>query len=193
MNNTIKDIINNYFKRFEGEIEQKNLLLEQLNQESVEEVDRLDNRRNFKGHLCASAFILNREKTKVLLIHHKKLKMLLQPGGHIDPFENPLDSCQREILEELGLSEMEYLPIDSTMRDLPFDIDSHYIPANLKKDESEHYHHDLRYLFIIDEMCDISFSKKELDGYQWVDIDSMETISGGERVKAKIKSYLTKT
>jgi 8-oxo-dGTP pyrophosphatase MutT (NUDIX family) len=40
---------------------------------------------------------------KVLLIHHKKLKMWLSIGGHIELDEDPDQALMREIKEECGL------------------------------------------------------------------------------------------
>ena len=33
---------------------------------------------------CASVFIINPENLKILLVHHKKFKKWVQPGGHIE-------------------------------------------------------------------------------------------------------------
>ena len=39
----------------------------------------------------------------VLLLFHRKLRMWLPPGGHIEPGELPDDAARREVLEETGL------------------------------------------------------------------------------------------
>lgn len=48
-----------------------------------------------------SVYIIENES--VLLIHHKKLKKWLPPGGHLDPNETPPEGAKREALEETGL------------------------------------------------------------------------------------------
>lgn len=40
---------------------------------------------------------------KVLLIHHRKLKLWLPVGGHIEEDETPNDALRREFKEEVGL------------------------------------------------------------------------------------------
>ena len=41
-----------------------------------------------------------------------------------------------------------YVPLDAGNPDLPVHIDTHHIPANPKKNEPPHYHHDFRYVYI---------------------------------------------
>ena len=44
----------------------------------------LFDRKNFIGHITASAYVLNPAKDALLLLKHKALKIWLQPGGHVD-------------------------------------------------------------------------------------------------------------
>ncbi len=66
----------------------------------------------------------------------------MQPGGHIDAGETPIDAAIREVYEETGVI---CNPIEG-YRD-PIDIDLHEIPANPKKGEAAHVHIDLLFLF----------------------------------------------
>ena len=90
------------------------------------------------GHFTGSAFLLNSNKTKFLLMHHKKLDRWLQPGGHCDGDENVLAVSIKEAREESGIDLIA--PIHSSI----FDIDIHLVPKN-HRDET-HYHYDVRFL-----------------------------------------------
>ncbi len=91
------------------------------------------------GHFTASAFVLSPDRESLLLIFHKKLRMWLQPGGHIEPEDHDLvAAARREVEEETGLRELD---VEYSY----FDFDVHRIPAH--GDAPEHLHHDVRCLF----------------------------------------------
>ena len=100
-------------------------------------------RENLQGHLTASAFVLNKAKTKTLLLHHAKLNRWLQPGGHADGDSDLAAVALKETQEETGLKNLEL--IDYKI----FDIDIHTIPQ--RKDVPEHLHYDVRFLIIAQE------------------------------------------
>lgn len=54
-------------------------------------------------HICTSAILIDPKTKKILLVHHKKLKKWVQPGGHIEDGEDPEEATLREIYEETGL------------------------------------------------------------------------------------------
>ena len=55
------------------------------------------------GHVTASAFLLNKQGTHALLMHHTKLDMWVQPGGHCDGNPDVHDVALKEAQEEWGL------------------------------------------------------------------------------------------
>lgn len=92
------------------------------------------------GHFTASAFVLSPDRRRLLLIFHRKLKMWLQPGGHIEPTDRDLvEAARREVKEETGLDEV-------SLEDPMFDIDVHRIPAF--GESPAHLHHDVRCVMV---------------------------------------------
>ena len=95
-------------------------------------------RTSIRGHFTASAWVVNSEETHVLLMHHKKLNIWIQLGGHADGENDLLNVAIKEVLEESGIKNI------SPITDKIFDIGVHRIPRyQLIK---EHYHYDIRFL-----------------------------------------------
>lgn len=95
-------------------------------------------RSTAEGHITASGLVIQYDK--VLLIFHPFIQRWIQPGGHIDEGETPIQAAIREVFEETGLvCELDPEHIE------PIDIDIHEIPTNPKKGEDAHLHIDLLY------------------------------------------------
>ena len=171
MKNNIKEIINKYLEYYPLEKDNMSKLIELVNNE--EDISNLFNRKNFNGHITASGFIYCKSENKLLLLEHKALNKYLQPGGHVEKEDNEMiDAAKREIKEETGIINLDNIGISNDIN-IPFDINSHYIPANEKKKEDGHYHHDFRYLFTIDTLEDINIDYNESNNYKWVSIDDV--------------------
>lgn len=114
------------------------------------------------GHITASAWLLNKQGTHALLMHHKKLNFWVQLGGHCDGNSNVLEVAIKEAQEESGIIGIE--PVSAAI----FDIDVHLIPATPK--EKAHYHYDVRFLLQVtsDESIIQNHESNEL---RWFGID----------------------
>jgi len=125
--------LNAYDSSYEEEMKCKSRFLDLLSYDNCFE------RSLTFGHITASAWVLDVEHQKVLMLHHKKLDKWLQPGGHADGNEDVLAVARQELEEETGLKEV-YL-LDEEI----FDLDIHHIPA--RKTDAEHEHYDVRFVF----------------------------------------------
>ena len=85
----------------------------------------------------------------LVVVLHRRLNRWLQPGGHVEPGELPHEAALREVAEETGLSDLSILPAFDHDPALPFDIDSHAIPASPARQEPSHTHHDFRYVMVL--------------------------------------------
>lgn len=94
------------------------------------------------GHFTGSAWIVNQQRTKVLMMHHAKLNKWLQLGGHCDGQQEILEVALKEAKEESGLSTI------TPLSDHIYDMDIHLIPA--RPNENSHYHYDVRFLMSAD-------------------------------------------
>ncbi|XVN40294.1 MAG: NUDIX hydrolase [Rickettsia endosymbiont of Argas persicus] len=133
MINNLKSLLQNYNSIYPEEIKSKKKMLEFLDKNFL--VSNFFNES--AGHFTASAFLLNSDETKFLLMHHKKLNKWLQLGGHCES-DDILAEAMREAREESGINEIV------AISDNIFDIDVHYIPQSSK--EPSHYHYDIRFL-----------------------------------------------
>ena len=133
------------------------------------------------GHFTASSFVLSPDGASVLLILHGKLHRWLQPGGHIDPEDiDVLAAAKREVSEEVGITELEQ--VGSGL----FDVDVHRIPA--RKEDPEHEHHDLRFLFQASSLNAVAGS--DAKAAKWVSLAGVAHIESDQSVMraiAKVK------
>lgn len=108
------------------------------------------------GHVTASAWLLSKDKSKALLMHHARLDKWLQPGGHCDGDSNVLSVAIREAQEESGIQAI--VPLSTSI----FDVDIHLIPATVR--EKEHHHYDIGFLLhvVSDEQPVANSESKEL-------------------------------
>lgn len=120
------------------------------------------------GHITASAWLLNKDGSCALLMHHSKLDKWFQLGGHCDGDSDALAVAIKEAQEESGINCIE--PVSADI----FDIDIHLIPANSR--EQAHYHYDVRFLLKVtsDEEVIQNRESKEL---RWIgkDINQLPT------------------
>lgn len=111
------------------------------------------------GHLTGSAWIINSSGNRFLLTHHYKLDKWLQLGGHADGETNIRHVAMKEAKEESGLQGIELVS------PAIFDIDIHTIPA--RKNEPEHLHYDIRYLFTADDQ-ETLITNRESNELAWL-------------------------
>jgi 8-oxo-dGTP diphosphatase len=140
-----------------------------------------------RKEFTATAFIFNKDRSKVLLILHKKLQKWLPPGGHIDPNEYPHDAVVREIKEETGLNvtfihhwhDLAIQDPNEHQIPTPYCLLSELIPAY--KDNDEHIHMDFIYLVEAEETTIVE-QEQEILAARWflkhevMTLDSFDSI-----------------
>lgn len=114
------------------------------------------------GHITASAWLLNKDGTKALLMHHAKLNLWVQPGGHCDGDSDVLRVAVKEAQEESGILGIE--PVSNAI----FDIDIHDIPE--KGPIKAHLHYDVRFLLQVKSDENL-IQNEESQELRWIDSD----------------------
>ena len=155
------------------------------------EPDVLYDRANFDGHITASSFVLDENRTSLLFLHHKKLNRWLQPGGHVDSSdENLLQAALRETIEETGFIIENLTPILLPDTGAIFDIDSHYIPENGRKNEPSHTHHDCRFLLACNKPVNFNLNADEALDVKWILLSELAQDPMFKKVANKIVEVL---
>jgi 8-oxo-dGTP pyrophosphatase MutT (NUDIX family) len=167
-----------YYSSFKEEILFVTEFLELLKQPHAFERDHLP------GHITGSAWILDKSRQSVLLVHHGTLNKWLQPGGHADGEENVLNVALREADEETGLK--NFLLLQENI----FDLDIHPIPA--RKGFPDHLHYDIRFVFEASKKERIVISEESHD-VAWVALADLGKLTGNNpsvmRMVAKSKKF----
>lgn len=102
------------------------------------EVDPFSRFEYTPGHVTGSAFVAHPADRAVALIHHDKLDLWVQPGGHVESEDDNVEAtARRELAEEVGVEDPEILG--------PLDLDIHVFPE--RAEQPSHLHFDVRYLY----------------------------------------------
>lgn len=143
-------------------------------------------RKNEFGHFTASSWVLNKERTKVLMIYHNIYQSWAWTGGHADGESNLLDVALREVKEETGIQKVK--PIQEN----PFSLEIVCVNGHIKRGKyvSSHVHLNVTYLLEADESEELKIKEDENNGVKWVDIDKAVALSSEDWVRYNIYQKL---
>lgn len=132
----------------------------------IDKFDDVLTRKNEFGHFSASAWVLNKEKTKMLVVYHNIYKGNIYPGGHADGEEDLLSVAIREVKEETGLTAK---PIFTDI----FAIQACPTKGHIKRGEyiSSHTHFDVVYLLEADDKEPLVKKEDENSSVEWINIE----------------------
>ena len=183
----LKESIENYKTYNEQEEVDQRIMLKYL-----DDFDDVLTRKNEYGHFSSSSFILNKERTKTLMIYHKIYNSWAWTGGHSDGESNLLKVAMKEAKEETGIKSVK--PITDDIYSLEIIVvDGH---EKRGKYVGSHVHLNVTYLLEADENEELHIKVDENSGVKWVPINEVlnETSEPWvrDRVYAKIIEKMKK-
>lgn len=162
----IKNLILNYKPFSEQEVIDREYYLK-----FISGFDDVLTRENQFGHFTASAFVVNKDFTKALVVYHNILNGYIYPGGHADGEENLLEVAVREVEEETGVKA-------AVLSKEPFAINSAPTLTHIKRGKvvPAHIHFDVVYLLQSDENISLKIKADENQDVKWVSLENLENI-----------------
>ncbi len=124
-------------------------------------------RENLVAHMTASAWIVNPERTRTVMVYHRIYDSWSWTGGHADGETDLLAVALREAREETGLRNVR--PLSSEIFSLEvLTVDGHekrgeYVPS--------HLHMNVTYLLEADESEPLHVCEDENKGVRWFGLD----------------------
>lgn len=181
--NKIKEEIEKYVPYNNQEQSDKEYMLK-----FISTFDDVLTRNNIFGHFCSSAFVVNKDKNKVLMIYHNIYNSWAWPGGHADGEEDLLGVALKEVTEETGIKSLK--PITKNI----FAIDALPVKSHIKRGKfiSSHIHLNVTYIFIADEEEKLQIKEDENSGVKWIDIDNMVNSSSEDHMKIVYSKLVNK-
>ena len=164
----LREQIENYKSYNKQEENDKKIMLKY-----IDTFDDVLTRNNEFGHFTASAWVVNKKRTKVLMIYHNIYKSWAWTGGHADGENNLLETAIRELKEETGVKNVNVL--DNNI----FSLEIICVNGHVKRGKyvSSHVHLNLTYLFEVDENEILRIKLDENSGVKWINIEDVEKVS----------------
>ena len=177
----LKKSIENFIPYNEQEEVEKNIMLKYLSN-----FDDTLTRQNEYGHFTSSAFVLNKERTKILMIYHNIYHSWAWTGGHSDGDNDLLYVAMKEAKEETGIKNVT--PIIDDIYSLEIiNVNGH---EKRGKYVGSHVHLNITYLLEADENEEIHIKEDENSGVKWVSINNILNESSEVWIRDRVYSKI---
>ena len=130
-------------------------------------------------HITSSAFVVNKNRDKALMVHHNIYNSWCWTGGHADGEEDLLLVAINEIKEETGVENI--FPVSDAI----YSLDVLPVFAHIKKGNyiSSHLHISVAYLIEADENEPLIVKPDENSDVKWIPIDEIDAYSNEPHMK----------
>ncbi len=145
-------------------------------------------RENELVHFTTSAFVINQNRNKLLMIYHKIYDSWGWIGGHADGDENLIGVIKKEIEEETGVNVLK--PIINGI----FSIELLPVKGHIRRGVyvAPHVHISIDYLFESDEKEKIRIKEDENSGVKWVSFEKVVDLSTEPHMKQVYQKAIEK-
>lgn len=129
----------------------------------IEQNEDAFSRDNVVAHVTASAWVVNKDRSKVLMVYHNIYNSWSWLGGHADGETDLLSVAIREVKEEAGIIHVR--PVSENI----FSLESLTVDGHVKKGKyvSSHLHLNITYLLEADSEEDVRIKADENSGVAW--------------------------
>lgn len=165
--NLLKEI-ENYEPYNEQEARDKNVMLGFLKSQ-----DNVLTRENEIAHFTASAWVLNEQWNKVLMIYHNIYDSWSWTGGHADGEEDLLSVAIKEVKEETGIEKVRAIHKNI------FSLEILTVEGHIKNEKyvPSHLHINCTYLLEASDEEELVINIEENQGVRWMDIEKCVKVS----------------
>lgn len=181
MRETLMKQLEKYIPFNEQEEQDKEMILQALRTQQ-----NIFSRDNTYMHMTASAWIVNKNRTKTIMAYHNIYNSWSWLGGHADGDENLLAVALREAKEESGIKSVR--PVSGDI----FSVEVLTVDGHVKKGSyvSSHLHLNVTYLIEADETDELMVKEDENSNVKWFDLEDAVAASTEEWFKERIYSKL---
>ena len=133
----------------------------------IETQENAFSRDNTVAHMTASAWVVNKDRSKVFMVYHNIYNSWSWLGGHADGETDLLAVAIREVKEEAGISNVR--PVSEEI----FSLESLTVDGHVKRGSyvSSHLHLNVTYLLEADSEEHVSVKEDENSGVAWFTLE----------------------
>lgn len=177
------DSIKTYDPYNEQEEKDKEIILK-----CIDKFHNILTRENEIAHITSSAFVLNKTKDKVLMVHHNIYNSWSWTGGHADGEEDLLAVAIKEVKEETGVKSIQ--PVSTDI----FSLDILTVLGHIKREKyvAPHLHLSVAYLVEADESELLIIKEDENSGVKWIPIEKVNAYSNEPHMQKVYSKLISK-
>lgn len=154
----------------------------------LEKLDNILTRDNEIVHITSSGFVVNKNRDKILMVHHNIYNSWSWTGGHADGDEDLLFVAIKEVKEETGVKNIS--PVSENI----LSLDILPVVSHMRKGEyvAPHLHISVAYLIEADENEPLVVKPDENSGVKWIPVEEIDAYSNEPHMKKIYKKIISK-